>query len=411
MSYNAAHDLLSRNLEADRGGKIAFVDDAGSYTYADVTRRAARFARAVRELGIEPEQRLLLCLTDGIDFPTAFLGSILAGVVPVAVNTMLTTSDYAYMLADSRARALVVSADLAHVFVPIVRECPALRQTVVSGARSESAAIPGSVAFETLLANGPDTFSPEPTSADEACFWLYSSGSTGKPKGTVHAHASLVQTAERYAGPTLGLTPDDVSFSAAKLFFAYGLGNALTFPMWSGGTSVLMAQRATPAAVFERLRAHRVTAFYGVPTLYAAMLASADGESASDLTLRRCASAGEALPAEIGRRFKARFGVDILDGIGSTEMLHIFLSNRPGDVRYGTTGRPVDGYELRIVGDDGCTLPDGEIGDLQVCGSTSALYYWNQRARRSPDAGRTRATSTTSMRAATTSMRAAATTC
>jgi benzoate-CoA ligase len=223
------------------------------------------------------------------------------------------------------------------------------------------------------------TFAAAETTCDDVCFWLYSSGSTGAPKGTVHLHSSLVLTAELYAKPILGIHEDDVVFSAAKLFFAYGLGNGLTFPLAVGATTVLMAERPTPAAVFARLRRHRPTIFYAVPTLFAALLANPDLPKADELSLRRCTSAGEALPAEIGRRWTAHFGVEILDGLGSTEMLHIFLSNRPGEVRYGTSGMPVPGYELRILGDDGQAVAAGEVGELQINGPTAATAYWNNR--------------------------------
>jgi benzoate-CoA ligase len=231
------------------------------------------------------------------------------------------------------------------------------------------------------MAYGICEFEPAPTTSDSICFWLYSSGSTGTPKGTVHVHSSLIQTAELYARPILGIRENDVVFSAAKLFFAYGLGNALTFPMAVGATAVLMPERPTPAAVFKRLKEHRATIFYGVPTLYAALLASPDLPNKSELALRICVSAGEALPADLGRRWSARFGVDILDGIGSTEMLHIFLSNRADDVRYGTTGKPVPGYELRLLGEDGHVAEEGELGELQINGPTSAMMYWNNRAK------------------------------
>ncbi len=220
-----------------------------------------------------------------------------------------------------------------------------------------------------------------PTHPDEPCFWLYSSGSTGRPKGTVHVHSSLIQTAELYAVPVMGIGESDVVYSVAKLFFAYGLGNALTFPMAVGATSVLMAERPTPAVVSRVLREYRPTVFCGVPTFYAAMLASNDLPQRDEIALRRCLSAGEPLPQDIGRRWVERTGVDILDGIGSTEMLHIFLSNWPGAVRYGTTGRPIPGYELKIVDEQGDAVPRGEIGDLLVSGPTSAAYYWNNRER------------------------------
>ena len=232
-----------------------------------------------------------------------------------------------------------------------------------------------------LLASAAASAKAADTTRDDACFWLYSSGSTGPPKGTVHVHSSLIETAELYAKPILGIREDDVVFSAAKLFFAYGLGNALTFPLSVGATTVLMAERPTPQAVFARLRKHQPTIFYGVPTLFAALLASPELPGRSEVRLRVCTSAGEALPAEIGKRWTARFGIEILDGLGSTEMLHIFLSNRPGDVRYGTSGVPVPGYELRIVGDDGQPVPRGEVGELQIKGPTAAVGYWNNREK------------------------------
>ena len=232
-----------------------------------------------------------------------------------------------------------------------------------------------------MLADSPATFDTAPTHPDEPCFWLYSSGSTGRPKGTVHIHSSLVRTAELYAVPVLGIVESDITFSAAKLFFAYGLGNGLTFPMAVGATSVLMAERPSPAAVSHVLREHRPTIFYGVPTLYNAMLASNDLPRSEEVALRRCVSAGEPLPQEIGRRWAARLGVDILDGIGSTEMLHVFLSNRPDEFRYGTTGKPIPGYPLQIVDEEGRPVRRGEVGDLLVSGPTSAVLYWNNRER------------------------------
>ncbi|MEO8040258.1 MAG: benzoate-CoA ligase family protein [Betaproteobacteria bacterium] len=374
--YNAAYDLIERNLRAGRTAKPVFIDDVGSYSFGELAGRVDRFAHALVALDIRAEERVLLALHDSIDFPTAFLGCVKAGVIPVCVNTLLTSGDYEYMLRDSRARALIVSAPLLPAFAPFIDRVAALRHVVVSGAGTG-----GHASFAELLA-GPDRpFTAAATTPDDPCFWLYSSGSTGAPKGTVHVHASLIETAELYARPILGLREDDVVFSAAKLFFAYGLGNSLTFALALGATAVLMAERPTPAAVFARLRKHRPTIFYGVPTLYAALLASPDLPPRGELALRCCTSAGEALPEELGRRWFEHFGVDILDGIGSTEMLHIFLSNRPGDVRYGTTGKPVPGYQLRIVDDHGAPVPRGEPGELQIAGPTSAACYWNNREK------------------------------
>jgi benzoate-CoA ligase len=371
--YNAAADLLGRNLVAGRGDKLAYIDDYGTCSYAELDRRSSSFANVLQELGVQPEQRILLCLHDTIDFPTVFLGAIKAGVVPVAVNTLLTGGDYDYMLADSRAQIAVVSAALLPLFEPLRHKSPHLKRILVSHGPT------GPDALTPLIAAAPTDFPVAPTSCDEPCFWLYSSGSTGAPKGTVHVHASMIQTAELYARPVLGIEEGDVVFSAAKLFFAYGLGNALSFPMSVGATTVLMAERPTPPAVFQRLRAHRPTIFCGVPTLYAAMLASGELPAREELRLRRCPSAGEALPEEIGKRWNRHFGVDILDGIGSTEMLHIFLSNRPGNVRYGTTGTPVPGYEVRLIDDEGLPAAPGVPGELQVNGPSAAAMYWNNR--------------------------------
>jgi benzoate-CoA ligase len=371
--YNAAADLIGRNLAAGRGDKIAYFDDYGSCSYNELEWRSSAFAQVLRGLGVQPEQRIFLCLHDTIDFPTAFLGAIKAGVVPVAVNTLLSSGDYEYMLADSRAQIAVVSAALLPLFEPLRPKLPALKRILVSRGP------PGPDALAPLIEAAPKQFPVVPTCCDEPCFWLYSSGSTGAPKGTVHVHASMIQTAELYARPILGIEESDVVFSAAKLFFAYGLGNSLSFPLSVGATAVLMAERPTPASVFQRLRARRPTIFYGVPTLYAAMLASLELPAPQELRLRRCASAGEALPEEIGKRWSRHFGVDILDGIGSTEMLHIFLSNRPGAVRYGTTGQPVPGYEIRLVDDEGRAAAPGVPGELQVAGPSAAGMYWNNR--------------------------------
>ena len=374
--YNAAADLIERNLAAGRGAKTAFIDDCGRCSYLELAERVSRFTNLVRRLGVHPEQRILLCLHDTIDFPTAFLGAIKAGVVPVAVNTQLSVDEFAFMLADSRARAVIVSAPVFPAMRAALAQLPGPRlEIIVSGADAQEHSLAG------LLAEAPAACETAPTHPDEPCFWLYSSGSTGRPKGTVHIHSSLMQTAELYAVPVLGITESDIVFSAAKLFFAYGLGNSLTFPMAVGATSVLTAERPTPAAVSRVLREHQPTIFCGVPTLYNAMLASNDLPRAEELALRQCVSAGEPLPQEIGRRWSARIGVDILDGIGSTEMLHIFLSNRPGEVRYGTTGKAVPGYELKIVDEGGSPVRRGEIGDLLVSGPTSAAHYWNNRER------------------------------
>ena len=370
--YNAAYDLIERNLQAGRGSKVAFIDDRGQYTFDELSKRANRFANILGSLEVRREERILLCLLDTIDFPTCFLGAILAGVVAVPINTLLTTADYDYMLRDSRATVLVVSRDLWPRFAEIVDAIPTLRHVIISDGEVE-----GRQTLASLMASASSDFTVVETCCDEACFWLYSSGSTGKPKGAVHSQSDMIQTAELYAIPTLAINEKDVVFSAAKLFFAYGLGNGLTFPMSVGATAVLMADRPTPEAVFKRLREHQPSIFYGVPTLYASMLAHPDCPRGGELKFRCCTSAGEGLPEDIGRRWSSHFGVDILDGLGSTEMLHICITNCFGDVRYGTSGKPVPGYLARLVNSDGLPVAKGEIGDLEISGPSAALYYWN----------------------------------
>lgn len=377
--YNAAHDLLARH--AARATQAAYIEAGTGQTlsYADLERRAHAFAAGLRHQGVPRESRLFLCAPDTLDWPVVFLGSLLAGVVPVAVNTLLTRDDFDFMLRDSRAQTLVVGAGLWPAFEPLLAQHPTLRHVVVSGgAAPQGVSIPSHTVADWERAGGPERQVAD-TQADEAAFWLYSSGSTGTPKGTVHLHGHLVKTAELYAQPVLGIREDDVVFSAAKLFFAYGLGNALTFPLSVGATTVLLGERPTPVSVFEVLQKHRPTLFYGVPTLFAALLAHPGRPPRAAVHLRLCTSAGEALPAEIGHKWRNEYGCDILDGIGSTEMLHIFLSNRPGAVRYGSTGQAVPGYRLRLLREDGSECADGELGELQVSGPTAALYYWNQR--------------------------------
>src|SRR6478752_6422586 len=372
--YNAAHDLLQRN--SARYDKVAFIDAASGeqLTYGQLSEQAHRFANTLRQRGFKPEARVMLAMLDTLEWPVVFLGCILAGVVPIAANTLLTAKDFDFMLRDSRAQALFVSKPLLPTFEPLIGAIASLKTVVVAGDTASN-----SVA--ALVQSGDTAPHVAGTCADDVCFWLYSSGSTGTPKGTVHLHSHLIQTAELYGRAVLGIREDDVVFSAAKFFFAYGLGNALTFPLSVGATTVLLPSRPTPADVFKVLTTHQPTIFYGVPTLYAALLASASRPKRSEMRLRVCTSAGEALPADIGRRWTAEYGCEILDGIGSTEMLHIFLSNRPGAVRYGTTGQAVPGYDLRIVGDDGRECGAGEIGELQINGPSAALMYWNNRAK------------------------------
>jgi len=384
--FNFAQHLLS--LNEGRAARAAFVDDFETLSFAELDRRVRAVSGALRSHGIRREERILLLMQDCTDWPVAFLGALHAGVVPVAVNTLLTAEDYAYMLEHSRAQAVLVSAALMPTIAQAMAQASHEVQLVaVSRAEQTLAESPvAHVAFNSWFAHA--AAEPAPTSPDDPGFWLYSSGSTGRPKGTVHTHANPYYTSELYGRHLLQLNEGDVCFSAAKLFFAYGLGNGLTFPLSVGATTLLLAERPTPEAVFKRWTQGaaggpgiRPTVFFGAPTGYAGMLAHSELPARGAVALRMASSAGEALPAEIGERFKAHFGVDIVDGIGSTEMLHIFLSNRPGEVRYGTTGWPVPGYGIELRGESGEPVPDGEPGDLYIQGPSAAVMYWANREK------------------------------
>ena len=389
--FNFAQHLLAVNTQ--RAAKAAFVDDLGTLSYGQLDERVRRMAAALRQLGIRREERVLVLMQDTNDWPVAFLGALYAGLVPVAVNTLLTADDYAYMLEHSRAQAAVVSgALLPALTAAMTRSDHEVAKVIVS--RPVAPLHPAEVELEAFLQAHAPLQKAAATSPDDPGFWLYSSGSTGRPKGTVHSHANPYWTCELYGKAVLGLTEADVCFSAAKLFFAYGLGNGLTFPMSVGATTLLMAERPTPEATFTRWRGEvggtgvesrpsglKPTVFFGAPTGYAGMLASPLLPARSEVALRMASSAGEALPADIGERFQRHFGVPIVDGIGSTEMLHIFLSNTPTRVRYGTTGWPVPGYEVELRGEDGKPVPDGELGDLYIQGPSAAMMYWGNREK------------------------------
>jgi benzoate-CoA ligase len=376
--FNFAQHLLECN--ARRAAKTAFIDDEGTLSFGQLDERVRRMAGALRAAGIKREERVLLLMQDCNDWPVSFLGAMYAGLVPVAVNTLLTADDYAYMLENSRAQAALVSGTLLPALTAaMTRSEHEVQKVIVS--RPVAPPRPGELEFEAFLQAATAALKPAATGPDDPGFWLYSSGSTGRPKGTVHSHANPYWTVELYGKAVLGLTDKDVCFSAAKLFFAYGLGNALTFPLSVGATTILMAERPTPEATFKRWTEGKPTVFFGAPTGFAGMLASPKRPGRNDVALRLVSSAGEALPADLGERFKKHFGVDIVDGIGSTEMLHIFLSNRPQQIRYGTTGWPVPGYRIELRGEDGQAVPDGEPGDLYIHGPSSAMMYWGNRAK------------------------------
>ena len=387
--YNAAVEFIDANVINGRSARLAFIDGTGRYTYGELAERVNRAGNALRTLGAGLETRVLMCMLDDIDFPAVFWGAIKAGCVPIPINTLLTSSDYAHMLRDSRARIAVVSEALLDRFGPALADQPCLEQLVVAGgeSRGEAGLPPGTGGpdrhrLASLLAAASPRLDAAPTTCDDVAFWLYTSGSTGTPKGSMHLHRDLITTAVHYGAGTLGIRGEDIVYSAAKLFFAYGLGNGMTFPFYVGATAVVLAGRPTPDVVMALLDEHRPTIFFGVPTLYGAMLALPPGDEGSGSSrLRLAVSAGEALPAEIGTAWEQRFGAPILDGLGSTEMLHIFLSNREGDVRYGTTGKAVPGYRLKLIDETGDTAAPGEMGELWVSGDSSAVAYWNQREK------------------------------
>jgi benzoate-CoA ligase len=377
--YNAASDLLDGNLEAGRGGRVAIrTTDGAELTYADVARAANRAGNALRGLGVEMENRVLMAMLDTPEFAATFFGTIKLGAVPIPVNTNLKPRDYAYFLDDSRAKVAVVSGPLADAIREVRGELRHLRHLVVVGEAG-----PNELAYADVTGAADDELEPADTSRDDMCFWLYSSGTTGFPKGVVHLQHDMRYVVENYARPVLRLEEADVTFSVAKLYFAYGLGNALYMPFGVGATTALLAGAPAPATVLDAVRHLRPTVYYAVPTSYANTLA-ADPEvwAAADFSsVRICVSAGEPLAGSILERWRARTHTDILDGIGSTECCHIFVSNRIGDVRPDTTGTVVPGYEVRIVDDAGQEAPSGEVGRLLVKGDSICATYWNQHER------------------------------
>lgn len=374
--FNAATYFVDRHLTEGRGDAVAIECGDRRVSYSTLHENVNRVGSALRhELGVRPEERIVLLMLDSPEMVFSFFGAIKIGAVPIPINTLWTPADYEYVLNDSRAGVIVVSASLRSRVVDVSRRCPWVRHVVVADADGDGAAI----GWSGLIERASPDLTPESTSRDAPAFWLYSSGSTGRPKGCVHLQHDMVVCAETYARRVLAIRPSDRCFSVARLFFAYGLGNAMYFPFAVGATSILSPGPTTPPAVYDVIERYRPTLFFSVPTHYAMMLAHHDPHREFDLSSVRCAvSAGEALPASVFTRFKERFGLEILDGIGSTEVLHIFISNRPGQIRPGSSGVLVPGYEAKLVDETGAPVPTGEIGNLLIRGDSTCAYYWNR---------------------------------
>ena len=372
--FNVAVPFIDRHVAEGRGAKVAIRDAAGDVTYAALAAAVNRAGNALAALGLDPGDRVLMVVKDCPAFFYLFWGAIKAGFVPVPLNTLLRAPDYRFVIENSRAACIVWSPEFAREVEPALAEA-AHRPAHALPAEGEGEL------FADRVAAASDVLVPASATADDPAFWLYTSGSTGTPKGGVHRHRDMVVTSQYFGVDTLGITADDIHFSAAKLFFAYGLGNAMTFPLWTGGTAVLLDARPTPETTFATIETFRPTVYYGVPTLYAAQLQALESAAPDLSSLRLCVSAGEPLPAAILERWRAATGLDIVDGIGTTEILHIFISNRPGRVVPGTSGTPVPGYEARLVDDDGHDVAPGETGNLLIRGQSLIAEYWGEPER------------------------------
>jgi benzoate-CoA ligase family protein len=368
--FNVAVPFIDRHCAEGRADKVAIRTNRGvDVSYRELAEQVNRCGNLLLTQGLERGDRVLLIVKDCVEFFYVFWGAIKAGIVPVPINTLLRAKDYVFILADSGCKLLVYSPEfdnevqeaLAQLYIPPHTIC-------VEG---------GGESLQALIATASTGLNPVATTPEDDCFWLYSSGSTGNPKGTIHRQRDMVVTSQYYGVEVLGIDEEDVCFSAAKLFFAYGLGNGMTFPLWVGGTSVLYDGRPTPASIFETIETFRPTLYYGVPTLYAAKLQALKSERPDLSSVRLCVSAGEALPAGILNRWREETGLVILDGIGSTEALHIFISNRAEDLMPGSSGRAVPGYQLRIINDKGQEAAIGESGRLWISGDSTARCYWN----------------------------------
>jgi benzoate-CoA ligase family protein len=374
--YNLADHFVERHIQKRRGDRTAIIAGDRRLTYREIAEQIGRVGNGLLRLGLQEEQRVLLVLPDIPEFVAAYFGAMKIGAVPVPTSTALRAGDYAYFLQESRARIAIVHSTLLAEFGPVLSGQRYCRNVIVCGDPAK-----GHIPWDQFLESSSPECEAAPVCKDDAAFWLWTSGSTGRPKAAVHSHQDWVYCCEYYARGVLDIRADDVTFSSSKLFHAYGLGNGLMFPFHVGAAAILYPGKPAAKAILELAEANRPTLFFSVPTLYAAMLEESGQGAGYDLrSIRLAVSAAEPLPADIFRRWKQRFGVEILDGIGSTEVLHIYLSARAGQVRPGSTGQAVPGYELALIDDAGQPVAPGAIGDLMVSGPSIAQCYWNRRA-------------------------------
>jgi benzoate-CoA ligase len=369
--YNAATTFVDENIAQGRGKKVAIYYQEQKFTYQDVYDKVNQTGNLLKELGADIEQRVLLALPDSPEFAYSFFGAIKIGAIPIPTNPWMKGKDYGYLLQDSRARIAVIHESVVPEFEPIWDGSRHLKAVLVVGKPKGQA-----LCFESLLSKASSRLGPEPTSKDDVCWWGYTSGSTGSPKGAVHLQHDMITITDLFVKPVLGMKQDDVCFSASKLFFAYGLGNSLYFPFRFGASTVLWPERPEPEKVLQVIEKYRPTFFFSVPTLYARLLRV---EKNYDLSsLRICLSSGEPLPPALFHQWKQKYGVELLDVVGSTEATHDFLANRPGRAKAGSSGEVTPAFEAKIVDEEGHEVPIGQVGNLLVNGDANAPYYWNK---------------------------------
>ena len=369
--YNAATTFVDENIAQGRGGKVAIYYQNRKITYREVFENVNRTGNALKDLGIEIENRVLVILPDSPEFAYCFFGAIKIGAVAVPINPWMFAKDYEYLINDSRARAIVVHQSTLPEIEKIWHKTPYLKHILVVG-KAQGKALP----YETLIGQASDELAAEKTTKDDVCFWGYTSGSTGNPKGAVHLQHDMITITDLFVKPVLGMNETDLCFSASKMFFSYGLGNSLYFPLRFGASTVLWSDKPDPEKILQVIEEYRPTFFFSVPTLYARFLRI---EKQYDLSsLRICLSSGEPLPPALFHQWKDRTGLELLDVVGSTEATHDFLANRPGRAKAGSSGEVTPAFEAKIVDDEGREVPIGEVGNLMVKGDANAPFYWNK---------------------------------